>query len=110
MTPEQAKEIIESRLSEYKRCYPQGGEYVQALEMAVKALEEKAKYRWHDLRKNPEDLPKEDGVYMVCQFNNNNKIKSYTDLPLCDDGSFCTPWYMPVIAWREIEPFESEGD
>ena len=76
-------------------------------------LEECEKYRWHDLRKDPKDLPDKDGIYMVCIiFHAEEKAvgaafygimygyKSGGDMLMPNDGK--------VIAWREIEPFEED--
>ena len=74
-------------------------------------LEECEKYRWHDLRKNPDDLPDKDGIYMVCIIYPAEEkavgaafygimygYKSGWNMLMPNDGN--------VIAWREIEPFE----
>lgn len=64
----------------------------------------KQKYRWHDLRKNPEDLPI---LY--------EKVLVYSDFKYSVASSGRAGWYngdcyisTPVM-WRYIEPFE-EGD
>ena len=74
-------------------------------------------YRWHDLRKNPEDLPKYCGAHMVYRPDN-----EYARYSLCYCGGDGT-WYdgyhhdedrrlglNDVIAWREIETIESEAE
>lgn len=77
------------------------------------------KYRWHDLRKNPEDLPDEGKKVYVCYKRHPNahgeqKIAYGTDVyrHMCDnkDGTkFCIFGKgNRVIAWREIEKFEEE--
>ena len=55
------------------------------------------KEKWHDLRKNPNDLPKENGEYW-CKW---------------EDGSYSTGHYFQdngfgdyVIAWCELPKFE----
>ena len=55
------------------------------------------KPKWHDLRENSKDLPKENGHYW-CKWN---------------DGSYCTEHYFQdygfgsyVIAWCELPMFE----
>lgn len=87
--------------------------------LAISALEKAEKYKWHDLRKDPEDLPKEgkygfsDPVlaydwadYGVCRYDF-KKNKWYTrDLNLRDEDDSC---YSPdIVAWRQIDPFEEE--
>ena len=63
----------------------------------LKGLAEGRKEKWHDLRKNPNDLPKENGEYW-CKW---------------EDGSYSTGHYFQdngfgdyVIAWCEIPKFE----
>lgn len=72
------------------------------------------KYRWHDLRKDPNDLPKESKQVLVIFDNGdvsaafmtlhgrigNRVIKSWT-------GYKNVPLEYP-IAWCEINPFEVE--
>ena len=66
------------------------------------------KYRWHDLRKNPEDLPKEDGDYIVWYKPINPVYKGAKVMFY----SVKTGWVAGknrkggIIAWRENEPFE----
>ena len=73
-------------------------------------LEESEKYRWHDLRKDPEDLP--DDLHKVLIH-----IKGYEDymgVDMAMHHKFTGIWSTifasykdgDVIAWREIEPFE----
>ena len=93
----------------------------------LKELKEyKEKYRWHDLRKNPDDLPdvehrrkayfhvvqagkearpailqykKEFGFGIYNEFGNGLNFTGIdTDL------------VAPVVAWKEIEEFESKGE
>lgn len=107
-------------------------EYALNQEQLAKWLEElkelkeyKEKYRWHDLRKNPDDLPdvehrrkayfhvvqagkeerpailqykKEFGFGIYNEFGNG---LNFTDID--------TDLVAPVVAWKEIEEFESEG-
>lgn len=105
---------------------------LEARDMAILALEKQEKYRWHDLRKNPDDLPSEkDPAYTWYECVHENYEED-----LCrpyyqfDNGEFGY-WrdkYHPVslgfidsefetiddmnlekvIAWRYIEPFEEE--
>lgn len=98
----------------------------QVLDVASYLFEEQNKYRWHDLRKNPDDLPdvehrrkvyfhvvqagkearpailqykKEFGFGIYNEFGNGPKFTGIdTDL------------VAPVVAWKEIEEFESEEE
>lgn len=63
----------------------------------LKGLAEGRKEKWHDLREDPNDLPKENGYYW-CKWN---------------DGAYCTEHYFQdygfgdyVIAWCEHPKFE----
>lgn len=100
---------------------------------AVTDLENADRYKWHDLRKNPEDLPKgyEDNEWFECvhenhindpyyptyQYNEEYGFGSWEDifdpfsLGFVDSEFNALPdGYEKVIAWREIEPFEEEEE
>lgn len=98
----------------------------QVLDVASYLFEEQNKYRWHDLRKNLDDLPdvehrrkayfhvvqagkearpailqykKEFGFGIYNEFGNGPNFTGIdTDL------------VAPVVAWKEIEEFESETE
>lgn len=99
---------------EGRKCMESAEEHEQLAEW-LEELEElrkyKEKYRWHDLRKNPDDLPEDNKQVLVsikdgCIHrtwhdshgwrNRNSKIRYYSD--------------KSVLAWREIEEFESEEE
>lgn len=70
------------------------------------------KYCWHDLRKNPEDLPELLNDVLVCtkdSFGNlEYVVASKHDGKIVDNHIVFNGWTclgIP-IAWREIEPFE----
>lgn len=87
MTNEEAKFVLEKNMSAYDirlNC---------AYDVAIEALENAEKYKWHDLRQNPNDIP-------------NTKRQVYV---ACEWGEYSTDFYPfadGVLAWREIEPFE----
>lgn len=79
--------------------------------VAIEALEKADKYRWHDLRKNPNDLPNEDlffrnilvtdGTYYMID------CSVYVDDEMgCISAESEETIMYNLIAWREIEPFE----
>ena len=95
----------------------------------------KEKYRWHDLRKNPDDLPDanypSNTWFEVVQKDNEEELPraamQYDDVlgfgfyhDIFDpvslgyvDTEFTTAaeeGLAEVVAWREIEEFESEGE
>ena len=78
---------------------------------AIEALEKAEKYKWHDLRKNPNDLPNvETRVEIVLDLirskvNNFGTLVKYGKWAV---NGFITP--LDVIAWREIEPFEEVSE
>lgn len=83
----------------------------KAIDAAIKALEKADKYRWHDLRKNPDDLPEADG----------NSESEYVLVMIGTPEWYSCEWAyyshnakmwsiyeQNVFAWRYIEPFEEE--
>ena len=88
-------------------------EILKLNKIVSKALEKADKYRWHDLRKNPDDLPEADGnsesdyvLVMIgtpewnhCEFvyyNHNSRVWS--------------TYEQNVFAWRYIEPFKEREE
>lgn len=69
------------------------------IEFAEEALEKADKYGWHNLRKNPTDLPRENRMYWVCVEGFDTKYTS-----TYWDGYVW--WGYSVIGWKEIESFE----
>lgn len=49
--------IYQSHQTSDEDEYKEIRRFVKALDKGIEALENADKYRWHDLRKNPEDLP-----------------------------------------------------
>ena len=94
---------------DYRQKIP---EYYEAIEMAVDALEEADKYRWHDLRENPDDLPEAIGGSYVSEYVfvmigtpgwNNCEWAYYKH-----NHKEWSTYEQNIIAWRYIEPFEEE--
>ena len=115
MTNKEAIEQFKERLviTDYRKQIP---EYYEAIEMAVDALEKADKYRWHDLRKNPDDLPKADGnnesEYVLAAIGtpewNHYEWAFYNH----STRMWSTSLYdQNVCAWRGVEPFKgSDAD
>ena len=108
MTNKEAKTIMEKLLLFYR---PLGGS-VEAWNMAIKALEKADKYRWHDLRKNPDDLPEAIGGSYVSEYVfvmigtpgwNNCEWAYYKH-----NHKEWSTYEQNIIAWRYVEPFEEE--
>ena len=91
--------------------------YIKAKEdaciLAVEALEKANKYRWHDLRKNPDDLPEAD------EYGRSEFVFVMTGTPewySCEwayyhhDKKLWSIYEQDVFAWRYIEPFKENED
>lgn len=69
------------------------------------------RYRWHDLRKNPNDLPNDFHTVLICLKGFEGKAAGVS---MALHNSIQKGWGTEsasfedyeVIAWREIEPFE----
>ena len=112
MTNEKAIEIIKDCMI-LDDCFVK-----EAGEMAIKALEAQNKYRWHDLRKDHNDLPNDDSIeYVVCvEYRNGKRECTVGCLDMGGDmmllptlGNWIGYGYR-IIAWREIEPFEGVNE
>mgnify|MGYP006392427407 CR=1 FL=1 len=107
MTNKEAKTIIEKLLLFYR---PLGGS-VEAWDMAIKALKNADKYRWHDLRKNPDDLPEADGNsesdYVLVMIGT-PEWNSWEQAYYHHGKRMWSTYEQNVFAWRYIEPFEEE--
>ena len=78
------------------------------------ALEKADKYRWHDLRKNPDDLPEGfEGSY------ESDYVLVMIGIPEWNhwewayyhhDKKLWSTYEQNVFAWRYIEPFKEEAD
>ena len=71
---------------------------------------ERYKTKWHDLRKNPDDLPKESGYYLVSRYSNYLRIKRYSQTLYFIKGKR-NGWNTKmdktqIIAWCEIPKYE----
>ena len=91
--------------------------YIKAKEdaciLAVEALKKADKYRWHDLRKNLDDLPEAD------EYGRSEFVFVMTGTPewySCEwayyhhDKKLWSIYEQDVFAWRYIEPFEENKD
>lgn len=112
MTNEEAIKYIEDGLSHHQDIYTGWDECIEFFEVAREALEKADKYRWHDLRKNPDDLPTiSSGGYIVCIQHKGDYMKFYRQAGFICNCFFkayedVTKTIIDVIAWRKIEPFE----
>ena len=110
MTNKEAIEQFKERLAitDYRKQIP---EYYEAIEMAVEALEKADKYRWHDLGKNPDDLPEADGNsesdYVLVMIGT-PEWNSWEQAYYHHGKRLWSTYEQNVFAWRYIEPFEEE--
>ena len=113
MTNKEAIEQFKERLAitDYRKQIP---EYYEAIEMAVEALEKADEYRWHDLRKNPDDLPEAIGdgyeSEYVLVMTGTPEWNSWEQAYYHHDKKLWSTYEQDVFAWRYIEPFEEEED
>ena len=109
MTIKEAIEQFKERLAitDYRKQIP---EYYEAIEMAVDALEKADKYKWHDLRKNPDDLPEGfEGGYeseYVLVMIGTPEWNSWEQAYYHHGKRLWSTYEQNVFAWRYIEPFE----
>ena len=112
MTNKEAIEQFKERLAitDYRKQIP---EYYEAIEMAVDALEKADKYRWHDLRKNPDDLPEADGnsesEYVLVMIGT-PEWNSWEQAYYHHGKKLWSTYEQNVFAWRYIEPFKEEEE
>lgn len=91
----------------------QGNDYDQAFRMAIKALEKAEKYRWHDLGKNPDDLPEKDGndeSDYVLVIVGNPSWNHWEQAYYHHGKKQWSTYDNNVIAWKHVEPFEEKDD
>lgn len=87
--------LIDMRMQE---IYPVDGEKI--LQFAQGCVEKADKYKWHNLKDNPDDLPK--GGYVIGIHEDG--FPEIFDSFRCGDSY----WEENIIAWMYIPPFESE--
>ena len=109
MTNKEAKTIMENLIYLYRPI----GDSLEAWDMAIKALEKADKYRWHDLRKNPDDLPEDNGYgesdYVLVMIGT-PEWNSWEQAYYHHGKRLWSTYEQNVFAWRYIEPFEEEED
>ena len=108
---EQAIKLLEMLSSDEFQQFT-SSEFDDAIYTAIEALEKADKYKWHDLRKNPDDLPEgfEGGYeseYVLVMIGipewNHWEWAYYHH-----DKKLWSTYEQNVFAWRYIEPFKEE--
>lgn len=88
-------------------------EILKLNKIVIKALEKADKYIWHDLRKNPDDLPEADGNsesdYVLVMIGT-PEWNSWEQAYYHHGKRLWTTYEQNVSAWRYIEPFEEEEE
>lgn len=87
-------------------------ELLQLNKIVSKAFEKADKYRWHDLRKNPDDLPEAIGggyesEYVLVMIGT-PEWNSWEQAYYKHDKQMWSTYDQNVFAWRYIEPFKEE--
>ena len=86
-------------------------ELLQLNKIVSKALKKSDKYKWHDLRKNPDDLPEADGNdesdYVLVMIGT-PEWNSWEQAYYHHGKRLWTTYEQNVFAWRYIEPFKEE--
>ena len=108
MTDEEAKTIMDNLIYLYRPL----GNSLKAWHMAIKALEKADKYRWHDLRKNPDDFPEAVGGgyesdYVLVMIGT-PEWNSWEQAYYHHGKRLWSTYEQNVFAWRYIEPFKEE--
>ena len=88
-------------------------ELLQLNKIVSKALKKADKYRWHDLRKNPDDLPEDNGYgcseYVLVMIGT-PEWNSWEQAYYHHGKRLWSTYEQDVFAWRYIEPFKEEED
>ena len=87
-------------------------EILQLNKIVSKALEKADKYRWHDLRNNPDDLPESIGngyesEYVLVMIGT-PEWNSWEQAYYHHGKRLWSTYDQNVFAWRYIEPFKGE--
>ena len=130
MTPQEAKEkfksIIIAEIDRLPYHYDEEVDYyvyddtskvdelLQLNKIVSKALEKADKYRWHDLRNNPDDFPEAIGGgyesdYVLVMIGT-PEWNSWEQAYYHHGKRLWTTYEQNVFAWRYIEPFKEEAD
>ena len=86
-----------------------------ALKEAISFLKKSQEYRYHNLEKDPNDLPKEGHLVHLYGWNYHDvfgkyiRTENYTGFVRADAWSFSDK-LSKVIAWRYVEPYERESE
>ena len=87
---------------------------IEFMRLVIEALKKADKYKWHDLRKNPDDLPEAD------EYGKSDYVLVMIGTPEWDHcelvyynhnrDMWSSLYEQNVFAWRYIEPFKEEEE
>ena len=108
---EQAIKLLEMLSSDEFQQFT-SSEFDDAIYTAIEALEKADKYKWHDLRKNPDDLPEAIGGgyesdYVLVMIGT-PEWNSWEQAYYHHGKRLWSTYEQNVFAWRYIEPFKGE--
>lgn len=109
MTIEEALLNLKTHIGWVRRVLKEeiGSLFIESVETLMK---KEIEYKWHDLRKDPKDLPDKSGMYLVCiEYPTEEKevgVGYYKNMYGYEGWIALIPNDGEVIAWKEIEPFE----
>ena len=108
---EQAIKLLEMLSSDEFQQFT-SSEFDDAIYVAIEALEKADKYRWHDLRKNPDDLPEAIGGSYVSEYVlvmiGTPEWNSWEQAYYHHGKRLWSTYEQNVFAWRYIEPFKEK--
>ena len=113
MTPQEVIDILKMFTTDkFQRCT--SSEFDDAIYVAIEALEKADKDRWHDLRKNPDDLPEAiyggyESEYVLAMIGT-PEWNSWEQAYYHHNKKLWSTYDQNVFAWRYIEPFEGNKD
>ena len=74
-------------------------------------IKHSVKYGWHDLRKDPFDLPSKTDLYLISyKAPYNGKIYTTLEVYHEQEKEWGTPMGYEVVAWKELEILEEEEE
>ena len=87
-------------------------ELLQLNKIVCEALEKSDKYKWSDLRKNPDDMPEaicggDESEYVLVMIGT-PEWNSWEQAYYHHDKKMWSTYDQNVFAWRYIEPFKEE--
>lgn len=76
--------------------------FTKGFDLGVKAVSDAGRVKWHDLRKNPKDLPTCDCETITLHENGNKNIQRW------QNGNWTNAIVIPIVAWCEILEFNEK--